>query len=181
MSFNAVANEEKRQIDLYWSTASEIQNKGFDLQRRSEDETTFESIGWQDGQALSTTFANYVFQDKNVNRGINYYYRLRQVDTDGQETYSEIVIAALKGTAKEIDVFPNPTFGLSTVRFSNNIKGRVAMEILNTQGQVIGAQLFDTDGNARLEVDLSKQAEGVYFLRFEIDGVQTVKRMLLKK
>lgn len=181
MSFKALAEEEQQQILIYWSTASEQNNQGFDLQRRTEGSTAFESIAWLTGQVSSSSFADYAFTDQKVKGGIDYYYRLRQVDHDGTETYSDVVNARLNSQASDIKVFPNPSPGLSTVQFPRDISGQVYMEVLNTQGQVIGVQLFETNGGAELEVDLSQQAEGVYFLKFEINDRQIVKQIILRK
>ncbi|MFT5763863.1 MAG: hypothetical protein ACI8X3_001289, partial [Saprospiraceae bacterium] len=180
-AFNAIANDEKREIGLYWSTASEINNKGFDLQRRSEGSTAFETIAWLDGQSNSDIRVSYFYDDKKVKPETEYYYRLRQIDFNGNENFSAIVNARLKGTALTIQVFPNPTNGISTVQFSNDITGLVNMQVLNAQGQLIGSSLFETNGGAELEVNLSQQAEGIYFLKFDIGEEQFVKRIVLKK
>ena len=180
-NFMAVANDDKQLIELYWSTASETNNKGFDVQRRSEESSVFETITWLDGKSEANDLSNYSYSDKNVKSGIEYYYRLRQLDFDNSENLSEVVHARLKGNAAEIQVFPNPTEGFSTVQFSSEIAGQVNMQILNAQGQIIGVSIFETNGNAELEVDLSQQPEGVYFLKFEIGQEQFVKRMVLKK
>ena len=179
--FNAIANDEKQMIELFWGTASETNNKGFDLQRRSEEENDFESISWVDGALNNNNLANYFYQDEDIKPDLEYYYRIRQVDLDGSENFSDVINARLRGALSDIQVFPNPTEGISSVQLSEDITGIVNMEILNAQGQVIGARSFETNGNAELEVDLSQQPEGVYFLKLEISGEQFVKRIILKK
>ncbi|MFT7602900.1 MAG: extracellular elastinolytic metalloproteinase, partial [Saprospiraceae bacterium] len=180
-AFNAIADNKKQLIELFWATATETNNKGFDLQRRTESESDFTSISWVDGSLNSNNFSTYTHQDRNVQSDLEYYYRIRQVDVDGVENYSDVVNAKLSGSISGIQIYPNPSPGISTVQLSNDITGRVDMQILNAQGQIIGSSIFETNGNAELEVDLSQQPEGVYFLKFDIGGEQFVKRVVLKK
>jgi extracellular elastinolytic metalloproteinase len=180
-AFDAIVNNEKQEIELYWSTALEINNKGFDLQRRTDGNNDFETIAWEDSKTENYGNANYFFMDEEVKSGIAYYYRLRQVDHNGNENFSDVVQAELRGGVPEIQIFPNPTVGISTVQLSETLSGQITMQILNAQGQVIGASIFETNGAAALEINLSQQPEGVYFLKFEIDGEQFVKRIILKK
>jgi extracellular elastinolytic metalloproteinase len=179
--FNAVVDNRKQQIDVFWTTASELNNKGFELQRRSEDNNVFKPIAWLDGKMESSDFTTYSYNDKDVRKGLEYYYRLKQVDHDGKEDWSAIVNASLKNTDPQIEVYPNPTNGISTVQFAEGLTGLVNLEILSAHGKVVGAQLFESTGGAAIEVDLSEQPEGVYFLRFEIGEAQIVKRVVLKR
>ncbi|MBS1623559.1 MAG: hypothetical protein JST83_06040, partial [Bacteroidetes bacterium] len=87
---------DNKYIDLDWATASEINNKGFAIER-STDGREFTQIGWVDGHGNSNTQLSYSYSDRTVQPGAVYYYRLRQVDFDGQFVYSEIVSASLIG------------------------------------------------------------------------------------
>ncbi len=181
VNLRALPMEKDHAINLFWSTSSETENKGFDIQRRTENDSEFESISWLDGKGESETLSAYNFIDNNVISGKDYFYRLRQVDLNGSETYSDIVQARLRENGLSIEVFPNPSEGVSTVQFSDDFNGQVAMEVLNAQGQVIAVKLFETDGGAELDVDISQQPEGVYFLKFDINGELIVKQIVLKK
>ncbi|MFS8083447.1 MAG: hypothetical protein ACMG51_08350, partial [Ginsengibacter sp.] len=74
---------------LTWSTATEINNKGFELQK-SMDGQTFTDIGFMAGHGNSSQVHNYSYTDEKVLSGSN-YYRLKQIDMDGRFTYSSII------------------------------------------------------------------------------------------
>ena len=88
------AGGEKNFIHLTWSTASEINSSGFELQR-SPDANNFEKIDWLMGQGNATSVTNYFYDDKNVQPGRIYYYRLEQIDFNGEEKYSAIIDAKI--------------------------------------------------------------------------------------
>ncbi len=179
--FKAVPNHEDLEIELNWTTAFELNNKGFDIQRQNQGGLSFETIAWIDGRSEGEQAVNYSFIDENVRPEVEYYYRLRQVDHDGREIFSEIVNAELKANLEDIQIFPNPSQGLSIVKLSDHLRGYVDLQILNTQGQIIGTRQFETNGGAEIAIDLSRQPEGVYYLEFEIGGQKFIKRIVLKK
>jgi hypothetical protein len=86
LSFNAVKNNQ--QVDCKWSTASEVNNDYFTIER-TDDALNFYPIGVINGAGNSNQILNYSFTDLNPLRGLN-YYRLRQTDFDGQSTVSDI-------------------------------------------------------------------------------------------
>ncbi len=180
--FNAVEDNDKQLIELVWATASETNSRGFDLQRMQDGDLDFESIAWVDSEA-SNDFAGstYFVNDQDVKAGTTYFYRLKQVDLDGKETYSEIVSAKLRSTENDIQVFPNPTYGISSVKFPATTTGVVDIKIMDALGQFVGAKIFETNGDAEIEINLTNQTEGVYFLNIEANGQKTVKRIVLKK
>jgi hypothetical protein len=115
MSFEAAANN--RDVFLSWSTASEFENAFFSLER-SDDANRFTEIARIVGGYFSDEVINYEYNDQNLADGL-YYYRLKQVDFDGEFTYSKTIAVTV---AKD---------------------QRVLMKTLNTMGQIIG----DDKGN----------------------------------
>lgn len=93
IAFTAEKNDQH--VDLHWTTASEIQNQYFSIER-SIDGTSFEAIGRMNGAGNSTTLNEYSFSDEQPWKGIN-YYRLAQTDIDGTVNYSRIVACRMKG------------------------------------------------------------------------------------
>lgn len=79
-------------INLFWRTASEQNNKGFEVQK-SKDGNTFEKIGFTKGNGTTVDVTNYNFIDRSPSNGIN-YYRLKQIDFDGKFEYSKIIAVA---------------------------------------------------------------------------------------
>lgn len=100
----------KTAIRLTWATAEEVNNAGFELQRRSGEEPDFKPIGWVGSKGEKTTESYYIFEDTDVRPGVRYYYRLNQLDLDGRSTLSDIVSAEIQGKGRW-KVFPNPVSG----------------------------------------------------------------------
>jgi hypothetical protein len=90
LGLSAIANNNCIQLD--WSTASELNNSGFEV-FRSIDGISFEKIAFIDGQGNSTNIQTYDYLDCNIQRGFRYYYQLKQLDFNGEFSYSDIVSA----------------------------------------------------------------------------------------
>ncbi len=181
IAFNAIANDKEKQIELYWNTASEANNKGFEIQRRSEERNDFETIGWVEGAGESFAPLNYTFNDKDVVADQRYYYQLKQIDFDGTETYSNIVTASLSGLDTEVEVFPNPTSDIALIKLSDAFSGEINLKIFDAKGQLIDLQSFSSRGNAELEINFMNQADGVYFIKIEMQNKVITKRIIVNR
>lgn len=96
-------------VALEWQTSTEINNKGFEIERSGDGEY-FATIGWVKGNGNSNDMHEYSFTDSNPYLGLS-YYRFRQVDFDGQSEYSPIIRIEGEGTSSTLAVYPNPTSG----------------------------------------------------------------------
>jgi hypothetical protein len=146
---------------LTWRTASETQNKGFDIER-STDGSRFEKIGFVAGNGTTSQTQRYAFNDDKSPNGIA-YYRLKQLDNDGRFEYSKIVAIAQKGE-NAVSVFPNPTEGVLNISTDDYEQ---AFTMVNSIGQVVlqGEQLDKT-------INLQALPSGFYYLKI---GTQTMK------
>ncbi len=172
LSFQAQAGT--KNILLSWKTASEINNKGFVIER-STNGSDFEKIGWLDGKVNSSTTTSYSYTDNFVQPGILYYYRLRQTDLDGKETLSEIRQAKIKGQSMVISVSPNPATDILKV-FTGGYTGASQIRLLNAKGQVLQSwRNLNTSASPQL-LDISRIPAGVYMLQ-----VQTTQSVLAEK
>jgi hypothetical protein len=145
---------------LTWATASETNNKGFDIER-SRDGATFQSIGTV--KAIGKA-GNYIFTDATPVNGTN-YYRLRQIDFDGTETYSKVVSVANKG-GKSLKVYPTlVSNGFLTVDTEG---GDYA--IYNIVGQQVQS------GQTSQRLDVSALAKGTYILKVGTEQAKFVKQ-----
>ncbi len=97
------------EVELNWSTASELNNDRFIIER-SFDGLSFESIGEVLGNGTTSEFITYSFNDSNPLVGLN-YYRLKQLDFDGQFEYSSIEVVTYSPDVKSLgaSIIPNPT------------------------------------------------------------------------
>ncbi len=148
---------------LEWSTASEVNNSHFVIQR-SEDGLSFEEIGEVDGQGTTTARSNYSFIDESPLTGKN-YYRLNQYDFNGKNSLSEIRIVDFDETRSTINIYPNPVVDFVKITDAEenarlqvyNMAGKLAYErnigengTVHTQDFISGTYIFqvvDATGN----------------------------------
>jgi Secretion system C-terminal sorting domain len=147
---------------LTWRTASETQNKGFDIER-STDGSRFETIGFVAGHGTTTQAQRYTFEDKSPLWGFRGYYRLKQLDEDGRFEYSKTITITRKGE-NVVSVFPNPTEGILNISASDYEQ---AFVLVNSIGQVVlqGSQLEPS-------INVQALPSGFYYLKI---GTQTMK------
>jgi hypothetical protein len=160
---------------LRWETASEIDNDYFRV-LKSYDGENFEIIGEVDGVGNSQETNYYSFNDADIRSGI-VYYRLEQVDFDGQSQKSEIIaLNRESGRSGLITAYPNPTTGIITteVNGADGISGVIS--VTNMNGTVIQRKVVYTSGIEKHQFDLSEYEDGMYFVRYQDDiSDQTIK------
>ena len=152
---------------LTWSTANEINNKGFEI-FRSADGTSFTSIGFVTGAGNSNLLLNYQFTDKPGLSG-KVFYRLKQIDLDGNFAWSNIVYVTMNAN-QLITFMPNPAKSFITISSPVNVK---EVRLLAISGQIIKVWQ-NVSTNAQL--DLGSIASGTYLIQFLNDqSSQTMK------
>jgi len=145
-------------INMEWTTASESNNAGFEIQQ-SKDGVYFQKIGWIDGAGNSTEKKRYTFTDKNPNRGKN-YYRLQQLDYDGEMEYSTVV--SLTTASNDISIYPNPVSDILHVLGETD--GRYHVK------NILGQQLLTGIADSQ-RMDVSSLSSGKYILTiFDVNG-----------
>ncbi len=156
-------------VTLNWSTATEINNKGFEL-FRSADGTNFTSIGFVAGAGNSALLLNYQFTDKPGLSG-TLFYKFKQIDIDGKFVWSNIVSVALNSNGI-ITFMPNPASSFITISSPIIVK---EIRLINAGGQLI--KVWNSVApNAQLY--LGNIAKGIYMLQFINDNaIQTQKLM----
>jgi hypothetical protein len=148
---------------LSWETASEINNKGFDIER-SADGSRFEKIGFVDGNGTTSKAQSYTFED-NTPLSIS-YYRLKQWDNDGRFELSKVIQISQKTTTK-LAVYPNPVSSVLTLE--TDAKGDY--QIINIVGQTV----LKGQTNAP-SIDVSTLPIGTYFLQVGKEQVKFIKQ-----
>lgn len=168
---------------LTWRTASEQNNAGFDLQR-SEDGTSFLSLAWVEGRGNTAEQQDYFYDDKNLREGKTYYYRLRQVDYDGQFDFSPVVTVTVGGKgAAAGEFYPNPApAGKVTLDFTAKEDGEWKVTVFDAAGKLANFQNLPdfsaAEGSNALAFDFSGLPGGVYFVKME-HGTERVYRKLV--
>ena len=150
-------------IDIQWTTASEINNDYFTIER-SSNAKDFDQIGKIDGNGNSNNLLNYIFKDPNFSDGIN-YYRLTQVDYDGtSKTYNFIQASCNQTTANQsVVIYPNPFRDIIYIYLENFDKtDKINVELFNHYGQIIMEYEYQ---NAEISsIDLSKLPPAMYMI-----------------
>lgn len=179
---NAVDNE---YINVSWATATETENAGFEV-LRSTDGTNFQQVGWvpSNGTGNSTTEQNYSFNDIDVEPNTIYYYRLNQVDFDGDNELSYIVNAML--TASDVltigNFVPNPTANISTLQINTSKAKDVNVTVYNTIGQIMSVADYDlTPGTNNIKLNMSDMAAGTYYTIITVDNEVYNKKLVVTR
>ena len=195
-SFTAQAGN--GEVLLKWSTASELNNAAFILER-SKDKENFKTITKIDGQGSVSYETNYSFTDTKVMNGFTYYYRLSDLDYSGVITHHTIITATPNsnngnfGENSTIEKFalhnayPNPFNPETTIRFDvpDNVSNEVniKLNVYDNLGQLV-ATLFNSkisSGRHEIKWYAKTQPSGVYYLHFQSGQfVQTQKMILLR-
>jgi hypothetical protein len=162
--FTAEYAADAHAVDLFWKTASEMNNAYWEIER-STDGVNWEIINRVDGAGTTTNETQYYVMDENPNIGVN-YYRLNQWDHDGNGDYSEIrSVNILDDIYDLLTIFPNPTNGVTEVIFNNYKKEEVQLTVSTYDGKkVVDMPLNAVPGANRFEVDLSGLKGNIYFV-----------------
>jgi len=171
-------------IQLNWQTATEVNNQGFEIERRTEA-TEFRTIGFVEGNGTTTEQSSYSYLDKTFDQGIN-YYRLKQVDYDGSYSYSNEVEVDVTSSPTVFDLaqnFPNPFNPTANIKFSVPESGNVKLSVYNLVGEEVAVLVngFSQVGTFEVKFDASNLSTGVYLYKLQsANYIQTKKMMLLK-
>lgn len=179
LDFSAKAQLESIQLD--WSTASETGNKSFEIERSTHAKKDFNKIAWVAGKGTTSNDSYYQFQDETAQIGQTYYYRLRQVDTDGQVTFSKIVAARIANKETTLVLTPNPAKDFVQVQISSEPIQSTAtrIEIMSLEGKIIQAY-HKTLLNYTFNLPLDNLDAGVYILRLQVGQEILTERLIVQ-
>ena len=186
-SFNASVTGDKVLLD--WSTATETNNKGFEIERAPatgnpsliKDWTV---IGFVSGKGTTAGNSSYSFTDNNPLTG-KIYYRLKQIDYDGSFVYyNPVEVTFDKALSYSLEQnYPNPFNPQTTINYEVKSSGKVLIRIYDIIGNEI-ARLVDENqeaGSYSVNFDASNLPSGVYIYTIKVnDFVQSRKMTLLK-
>ncbi|WP_022824287.1 T9SS type A sorting domain-containing protein [Hymenobacter norwichensis] len=165
--FEATRPTGQPRVLLNWTTASEQDNAGFEVQRQDEGQTTFRRVGFVAGRGTTSAAAEYTFQDPNDFRGLS-YYRLRQLDQNGTESFSPVrTVAGLAGGASfSVAVYPNPVApqGILTLEATGPLPAGLQLTLYAADGRVVRRFNWPT-GQAQHKLSADLPA-GAYWLRY---------------
>ncbi len=173
-------------VVLNWSTASELNNHGFELERCTQNRE-WRTIGFVEGNGTTTEIQNYIYTDDlfEINTE-KIFYRLKQVDFDGQFNYSSELEIELEITPTDFNLFqnyPNPFNPVTIIKYSVPKSAYVTITIHDTIGQLVRKLVNETKapGYYQVEFDGAALPNGIYFYTLASDNVITTKKMVLLK
>ncbi len=177
------ANVVEGNVVLNWITATELNNSGFDIEK-SIDNSTWNKIGFVNGNGTSTEIHNYSFADQTPFVGTS-YYRLKQIDFDGTTEYSntiEVTFGAISEFALDQN-YPNPFNPSTKINYSIKEKSNVELKIFDLLGSEIATLVNEekSPGNYEVFFDASKSSSGVYLYTIKAGSFVQTRKMLLMK
>ena len=176
--------------ELQWATTTEMNNRGFEIERRSvnNDQSTMNSwagVGFVSGAGASNAPREYGFTDRNLSPG-KYSYRLKQIDRDGNFRLSSAVELTIT-VPRELALaqnYPNPFNPSTTIEFTLPMDGKVSLKIFDAVGRevstLVNGQLKAGELH-RVVFDASGLSSGIYFSRLQYNDKKLMKKLLLVK
>ena len=169
---NFLAKQDKGNVFLNWETKTEIQNAGFDIERKTEKDKQFTKIGFIKGSGNSNTPTQYKYSDNTVQGG-KIFYRLGQINNDGKVTYSkEIEVNVIPSEYSLNQNYPNPFNPSTKISYKLKDKGVVKLNVYDIRGELLKVLVNETKdaGYYETEFDGKGLASGVYIYRIEVIG-----------
>jgi len=185
-SFTASANENS--VTLNWSTATETNNSGFSVERKTLLDETWTVAGFVPGYGTTTERKNYSFTDENMHMG-SYTYRLKQIDFDGGTEYSNEIIVEVAAPEKFVLLqnYPNPFNPSTTIGFSIPQTSNVSVDVFNVVGERVATVMNQTleAGYHQIDFNASNLPSGTYVYQLKANNYSgtfvDVKKMILMK
>jgi len=176
-------------VNLKWTTSSEINNSGFDIERSFLKNSISEDwlkVGSQTGNGTTNYQSSYEFNEKDLLPG-KYYYRLKQIDYNGNFRYHNLTGEIVIGIPDKFTLsqnYPNPFNPKTVISFGLQLAGRISIKIYDVNGKEISSLVNQSmeAGFHTTEFDGSNFSSGVYFyvLNFEGKNIDRKRMVLLK-
>ena len=182
VSFNA--SVDKNTINLRWITSTELNNSGFEVERRTAN-SSYKKIAFVQGKGTTTQSNGYTYSDVVNQTGI-YIYRLKQVDLDGTFEYSNEImvnVIALPGQYALAQNYPNPFNPTTSIEYVIPQTGFVNLSVFNLLGERVAELVNEImeSGNHTIVFDASRLSSGTYIYTLSVNGNVVTKKMTLIK
>lgn len=189
---------EDKTVLLKWETATEVNNYGFDVERRSSSITEWDKLGFVLGHGTTNSPKDYEFTDSELPNSDQASYRLKQIDNDGTFAYSKTITVDLTSiTSVDDEViykfaleqnYPNPFNPSTTIKFTipSNVKSEASNTMLNVY-DILGREIVSLvnqklqPGNYEAIFDAGNLSSGMYLYKLIHGNFTTTKKLLLVK
>jgi len=192
-SFTGSVINQQGHVRLNWRTLTETNNYGFYVQKSQSNQSNYQTISpLVPGHGTTLEPHDYAWTDVNATSG-TWYYRLKQVDLDGTEHYSESIQPTGLTGVKEKPLptefalsqnYPNPFNPTTKLEYALPKQSHVTLEVYNLLGQRVATLLDEVKqaGYHAVDFDANGFSSGLYFYRMTANGSVTfMKKMLLLK
>ena len=180
---NFSASPKDNNIILHWTTSSEINNLGFEVQR-SLDGANWSAITFVNGAGNSNSVLKYAYIDEKLASGKRYYYRLKQIDIDKRFAFSPVVSAILdvaEGFSLEQN-YPNPVRNETIIKFTLPQKEKVTLSLFDMSGRLIKVMISESkeSGTHTVSLNSGMLTKGLYFYKLQAGDFSAVKKMTIQ-
>ena len=175
-------------VALRWSTATEINNYGFDIERRvvkSEQltENSWVKIGFVAGNGTSNVQHSYIYADNSASSG-TYVYRLKQIYNDGTFKYSqESEVSLSPKTSALHQNYPNPFNPTTQISYDVATVGNVRLAVYDILGREVAVLVNEqqSPGSYKAQFNASQLSSGIYFFKLTTNQFSSIRKMLMIK
>jgi len=181
-TFEASVNNSN--VQLSWETATEVNNYGFNIERKPEN-GEWNKVGFVDGHGNSNSPKLYSYVDKVVTEGL-FNYRLKQIDIDGSFEYSEIIEVNISGIPKEFSLsqnYPNPFNPSTKISYQLPNAGYVSLIVYDVLGNEVATLVNENQNSGDYDISFngSNLTSGIYFYKISTDNFSQAHKMILMK
>ena len=183
-------------VSLKWTTATETNNRGFEVQRSvrkdffgeigNQRSESWVNIGFVGGYGTSSEVHSYKFLDTNLKAG-KYSYRLKQIDFDGSYHYSNIAEVEVTGPAgfSLAQNYPNPFNPSTSIQYAVSKSQFVSLKVYDILGNEVATLVNEYKPAGKYNVQFTMNNEqlssGVYFYRLTAGSYNAVRKMIYLK
>lgn len=177
INFNVNIND-KKQVELKWTTATEIHNLGYEI-LKSADGQKWEQIGWVEGAGNSYDFLRYEYLDNAPFDGMN-YYRLAQIDFTGRIEYHAVASVNLREKNRWVNIFPTNAENHLDIEFNEAFESEVEILIYDNSGKTMDNISAEQLNDSKTRMNISNLVPGNYFIKIVVNNsVETYRFMKL--
>ena len=175
------AKQEGNHVKLTWSTLTEFENTGFEIEKRLSSSEIWNKLAFIPGAGNSNSKKDYSFWDKSISNSGKYFYRLKQINFDNTYSYSdelEIDVNLILEYSLEQN-YPNPFNPSTTITYSIPQDGFVQLKLFNLLGELVKSLVneFQTAGIYKINFTAEEINSGIYFYKLETNGYSSIRKM----
>jgi len=167
----------KDQVKIYWATASEQNSQEFIIEK-TRNGIDFTEVAHVKAAGNSTQLINYKAFDNSPRAGNN-YYRIKQVDYNGEFTYTKLVAAKFSVTPADLNIVPNPAKDKSLIIFNTAGNYTAEIKVNNMEGKnILSRQFFTEEGLNEYSLDMSEFSKGIYTIQIIVDDQNMISKLV---